>query len=121
MTLGKLRQFHVSDVPDVRFDVSTVRGQAARRRARCKIVINEWHPKGADIHRLKLELQAGAAGPVEVHRLFDDQCGRPGASSATSSILEGNPSSAEIDNFVVRIVSRKRLQQDAVTLPRRLR
>jgi hypothetical protein len=111
--LGKLKQFHVSDVPDVRFDVATVRGQGS---AACKIVINEWHPKGADIYRLKLELAAGDAGPVEVHRLFDTQAGDLGL-VRHEFYLDGNPSSSEIDGYTVRIVSRKRLQQGAVSLP----
>ncbi len=117
VALGKLKQFHVSDVPDVRFDVTTVRGQGA---AGCKIVINEWHPKGADIYRLKLELSAGDNGPVEVHRLFDTQAGDLGL-VRHEFYLEGNPSSSEIDAYTVRIVSRKRLQQGAVSLPRPLK
>jgi hypothetical protein len=117
VALGKLKQFHVSDVPEVRFDVATVRGQGA---SGCKIVINEWHPKGADIYRLKLELAAGEAGPVEVHRLFDTQAGDLGL-VRHEFYLEGNPSSAEIDGYTVRIVSRKRLQQGAVSLPRPLK
>ncbi len=113
VALGKLKQFHVSDLPDVRFDVATDRGQGA---AGCKIVINEWHPKGADIYRLKLELAAGDNGPVEVHRLFDTQAGDLGL-VRHEFYLEGNPSSSEIDAYTVRIVSRKRLQQGAVSLP----
>ena len=35
--------------------------------------------------------------------------------------LEGNPTRSEIDNYPVRIVSRKRLEQGAVSLPRPLR
>jgi hypothetical protein len=116
--LGKLKQFHVSDVPDVRFDVATARGTGTE--GACKVVINEWHPKGADIHRLKLELQAGAAGPVEVHRLFDSDTGDQGI-VRHEFYLEGNPSSSEIDSFVVRIVSQARLKQGAVTPPRKLR
>jgi hypothetical protein len=117
VALGKLKQFHVSDVPDVRFDVATVRDPSS---GTCKIVINEWHPKGADIYRLKLELAAGDAGPVEVHRLFDTQAGDLGL-VRHEFYLEGNPSSSEIDAYTVRIVSRKRLQQGAVSLPQPLR
>ena len=77
-------------------------------------------PQGCGYLPLKLELQAGAAGPVEIHRFFDATAGDL-AIVRHEFYLEGNPSSADIDNFVVRIAREKRLQQDAVAPPRRLR
>jgi hypothetical protein len=116
--LGKFKQYRCAEAPDVRFDVATVRGTGTEGAT--KIVINEWHPKGADLYRLKLDLQAGAAGPVEVHRLYDSHAGDLGL-VRHEFYLEGNPSQGDIDDFVVRIVSRKSLQHDAITPSRPLR
>ena len=116
--LGKLRDYRVTDVSDVRFDPPTV---AVSASGDTKIVIREWHPKGADIHRLKVELlRPGDPRLVKVNRRFVSQPGDMGI-VIHEFYLEGNPTAAEIDNFPVRLVSRKRLEQGAVSLPRPLR
>ena len=89
-------------MPDVTFDWST----AVSASGDTKIVIREWHPKGADIHRLKVELlRPGDPRLVKVNRRFVSQSGDMGI-VIHEFYLEGNPTAAEIDNFPVRLVSR---------------
>ena len=121
--LGRLKSYRVADLPDVRLDWSTGHPLAGRGQSqgRTKIVIDEWHPKGADIYRLKVELQTGGSAPVkEVRRLYDSAAGDLGL-VRHEFILDGDPPPGDIENFTVRLVSRERLQKDAVKLPRPLR
>ncbi len=117
--LARLSDYPLSDsaeVNDVRFDWNIDRSGPDTR-----IVVHEWHPKGKDIYRLKLELlKPDKAKLKQVYHRFLSRPGDEGLVRHEFCLL-GTHSDNEINDLVVRIVSLEHLQKGAVTLPRSLK
>ena len=95
----------LADAPDVAFQLETRRPD--KPDDPYQVIVTEQHPEGSDLYSVKIEMEPP---PVEVRRLFNPAAGV----IRHKFFFEGGLSSKDVDQFVVRLTSRKRLQQDAV-------
>lgn len=95
----------MADAPEVAFELETRRSEGPD--APYQVIVTERHPAGADLYNVKVEMEPA---PAEVHRLVNPAAGI----IRHKFFFEGNLSTKDVDQYVVRLTSRKRLQQDAV-------
>ena len=107
IAVGAFRQKkpRLADAPEVAFELETRRSETPD--APYQVIVTERHPAGAELFCVKVEMEPA---PAEVHRLVNPAAGI----IRHKFFFEGSLSTKDVDQYVVRLTSRKRLQQDAV-------
>ena len=98
--VGSFRQPRLADAADVEFDLETTPN--SRPDEPYQVIVSEHYPAGGDLHSVKIDVQPAAS---HVKRLYT-----PAAGVVRHTFFyEGNPSGQEVENFVVRLVAKKKL------------
>jgi hypothetical protein len=105
------KSLQIEGVPDVTFELETIRGRTASEPFR--IIVTERHPAGGDLSLVKVEM---SPSPESIKRRYNYKTG-----VIVHTFYYDDSAAAEADRYQLLFTSKQKLLDGAIAAPRSLK